>query len=106
MAGKDHGRRETLRAVAGDAGLDMERFERDLGDRSLLTKIGEDYTEGRERHGVFGTPTFVFPSGAAAYLKMLPPPPPEETTAVFHEFVRTVRDRSYLTEIKRPRPPS
>ena len=103
--GKDHGRRETLEAVAESVGLDRERFGRDLDDRSLLSRIGEDYTEGREQHGVFGTPTFVFPTGAAAYLKLLPPPPPDEAVAVFEDFVRTARDRPYLTEIKRPRRP-
>jgi protein-disulfide isomerase-like protein with CxxC motif len=103
--GQDHGQPETLVAIAQTVGLDLARFERDRTDRSLLARIGEDYTEGRERHGVFGTPTFVFPNGGAAYLKMLPAPPLTETMAVFEEFVRTVRDRPYLTEIKRPRKP-
>jgi predicted DsbA family dithiol-disulfide isomerase len=104
--GRDHGRRETLLAVAAESGLDLERFERDLTDRSLLVRIGEDYSEAHDVHGVFGTPTFVFPNGAAAYLKMLPAPPPEEALTVFHELVRTVRDRSYITEIKRPKQPT
>jgi predicted DsbA family dithiol-disulfide isomerase len=102
---QDHGRRETLLAVAESVGLDMERFTRDLTDRAFLPKIGADYTEGREAHGVFGTPTFVFPNGGAAYLKLRPVPPPAETMTLFEEFVRTVRDRPYLTEIKRPRKP-
>ena len=103
--GQDHGRRQTLLAVAESVGLDMGRFQRDLADRSLLPKIGEDYTEGREQHGVFGTPTFVFPTGEAAYLKMLPAAPAEEALAVFEDFVRTTRERSYISEIKRPRRP-
>ena len=104
--GHDHGKRETLLAVAREADLDAERFERDLNDRSLLGAIGEDYTEGREQFGVFGTPTFVFPNGGAAYLKMLPAAPSEEAVPVFEEFVRTVRDRAYITEIKRPKKPA
>ncbi len=103
--GKDHGRRDTLRAVAESVGLDMERFDRDLADRALLPRIGDDYTEGRERHGVFGTPTFVFPSGEAAYLKLLPLPPEAETMPVFEDFVRAARDRPFVLEIKRPRRP-
>jgi hypothetical protein len=55
---------------------------------------------------VFGTPTFVFPNGGAAYLKMLPPAPADEALVVFDEFVRTVRDRAYITEIKRPKKPT
>lgn len=104
--GRDHGKRETLLAVAQAAGLDMALFERDLADRALLAQIGADYEEGRERYGVFGTPTFVFSDGAAAYLKMNPPAPPGETMPVFEDFVRTVRDRGYITEIKRPKKPA
>ena len=103
--GKDHGRSATLRAAAEAAGLDLERFETDRADRAHLPLIGADYTEARERYGVFGTPTFVFPNGTASYLKTLPPPPKEEAVPFFEDFVRTVRDRPYITEIKRPSPP-
>lgn len=104
--GKDFGRRATLLEVAAEAGLDLPRFEADLADRSLWAEIGADYTEGRETHGVFGTPTFVFPNGASAYLKMLPAASEEEALTVFEEFVRLVRDRAYITEIKRPKKPT
>lgn len=105
-AGKDHGRRATLLAVAKEVGLDLERFERDLDDRSVLPLIGKDYTEGKERYGAFGTPTFVFPDGASCYLKMLPAAPADEALPFFEEFVRTVRSRPYISEIKRPQPPA
>ncbi|GIW03922.1 MAG: hypothetical protein KatS3mg059_0542 [Thermomicrobiales bacterium] len=85
------------------AELDIQRFLSDLEDRRLLADIGRDYLEGREKFGVFGTPTFVFHNGAAAYLKMRPAAPAEEAMTVFQEFVRTVRDRSYVVEIKRPK---
>ena len=103
---QDHWKRTTLLAAAKEAELDLERFEREMTDRSLLPKIGEDYTKAREVHGVFGTPTFVFPNGASGYLKMLPPAPPEESVTIFEEFVRTIRDRPYISEIKRPTKPS
>ena len=103
--GKDHGQRQTLLEVARSVGLEIDRFERDMQDRSLLTRIGTDYEEARDRFGVFGTPTFVFSNGAAAYLKLLPPPPEVETMDVFEDFVRTARDRRYVIEIKRPRRP-
>jgi len=38
--GKDHGRRQTLLDVARSVDLDLERFERDLSDRSGLPLIG------------------------------------------------------------------
>lgn len=104
--GKDHGRPATLRAAAEAAELDLDRFERDRVDRAHLPLIGRDYETGRERFGVFGTPTFVFPNGNAAYLKLMPPPPIEDALPFFEEFIRTARDRPYVAEIKRPTAPS
>jgi predicted DsbA family dithiol-disulfide isomerase len=98
---RDITRRETMLELAREVDLDLPAFERDLADRSLMAVIGEDYREGRLRHNVFGTPTFVFPEGSAAYLKQLPPPPESEALDVFNQFVTTVRDRLYIQEIKR-----
>ena len=103
--GQDHGKRSTLDAAASRAGLDLARFAADLDDRGLLSEIKNDYIAGREGLGVFGTPTFVFSDGRSAYLRILPPPPPEEAVAFWLDFVRQVRDRPFLHEIKRPRPP-
>lgn len=100
--GKDHGRASTLRAVAEGAGLEPERFERDRTDRSLLSRIGEDYEEAREVHGIFGTPTFVFPDGSASYLKLQMPIPRDDAVPFFEQFTALVDGRSYVTEIKRP----
>ncbi|MDP9364785.1 MAG: DsbA family protein [Chloroflexota bacterium] len=104
--GKDHGRRQTLLDVARSVDLDLERFERDLSDRSGLPLIGADYEEARDRYGVFGTPTFLFPNGEATYLKLKPVPPEAETMALFEDFVRAGRDRPYLLEVKRPQRPT
>jgi len=101
--GKDHGKRQTLLDAARAAELDLERFERDLADRSFLAQIGADYEAGHDRLGVFGTPTFVFPNAAAAYLKLDPNTPVPDPLVLFDDLVRTVRDRPYLAEIKRPR---
>lgn len=98
---RDITRRETMLDLAREIDLDLPAFERDLADRSLMAVIGEDYREGRLQHNVFGTPTFVFPEGTAAYLKVLPPPPEATAVDVFNQFVATVRDRPYIQEIKR-----
>jgi predicted DsbA family dithiol-disulfide isomerase len=103
---QDHGKRDTLVEAATRAGLDLDQFARDLDDRALLRDIEADYRSGREERSVFGTPTFVFPNGQAAYLQVLPPPPAEEAVAFWEDFVRDVRDRPYLREIKRPRRPA
>ncbi len=104
--GHDHGKANTLRAAAEEAGLDLERFERDRTDRSLLSKIGEDYAEGHDRLGAFGTPTFIFPNETAAYLKLTPKTPLADPMAFFEEFVHIARDQADVLEIKRPTRPA
>lgn len=98
---KDHGRRDTLLAAAQTAGLDIEQFEKDLEDRSLLAQIGDDWESAKEFQ-VFGTPTFVFDNGQTAYLKIKPAIPAEDAVPYFRDFVATVRDRPYIFEVKRP----
>jgi predicted DsbA family dithiol-disulfide isomerase len=102
---QDHGKRSTLNEAASRAGLDLARFAADLDDRGLLVEIKNDYVAGKECLGVFGTPTFVFANGQSAYLRILPSPPTDEAVAFWLDFVRDVRDRPYLQEIKRPRRP-
>jgi predicted DsbA family dithiol-disulfide isomerase len=104
--GKEHSRRETLLEAAAAANLDLARFERDLDDPSLLARIAPDYEEAREKHGVFGTPTFVFADGSSAYIKMRPAAPGEDAVKVFEEFLQIVQERPYIAEIKRPSKPT
>lgn len=91
--------------MAERVGLDMDRFRQDAQDRSVLPLIGADYEEARNRYGVFGTPTLVFPNGEATYLKLLPAPPESDAMSVFEDVVRAGRDRPYLLELKRPKRP-
>ncbi|MBI2848708.1 MAG: thioredoxin domain-containing protein [Chloroflexi bacterium] len=93
----------TIMGAAQEEGLDLERFRRDLRDRSLLKRLGEDHREAVEKHGIFGTPTLIFQNGLGAYLKMKPPPPPEEAVEVFESLYRIIAQRPYIIEVKRPR---
>jgi predicted DsbA family dithiol-disulfide isomerase len=95
----------TMLHLAQREGLDVVRFERDLSDRALLPLVGEEYAEGRERFGVFGTPTLVLPGGEAVYVQMRPAPPREEAVAVLREVLHVAADRPYIREIKRPQLP-
>jgi predicted DsbA family dithiol-disulfide isomerase len=95
----------TMLHLAEREGLDVARFERDLSDRDLLPTIGAEYQEGRERFGVFGTPTLVLPGGEAVYVQMLPAPPKDEAVAALREVLHVATDRPYLREIKRPHLP-
>jgi predicted DsbA family dithiol-disulfide isomerase len=99
------GRKEVVIEAARSAGLDVDAFEAALADRALLANIGKDYEHARNVHGVFGTPTFVFPGGEAAYIKMRPKAPDEDAVAVWNDFVETVVGRPYVHEIKRPTKP-
>lgn len=99
------GRKNVVIDAARTAGLDMDAFERALADRSLLANIGNDYETARAQHGVFGTPTFVFPGGEAAYMKMRPKAPEEDAVTVWNDFVATVVGRPFVHEIKRPYKP-
>ena len=95
---------EPLVEVARDAGLDEDRFRRDMSDRSLLQRVAFDHTDAVESHGAFGTPTFVFENGTSAYLKTFIPPA-EESISTFEHFMALIGERPYLGEIKRPQPP-
>ena len=95
---------EPIVRIAEKAGLDADRFRQDLRDRSLIDIIARDHTEAAETHGVFGTPTFVFETGNAAYLKTFIPPE-EDSVAFFEHFVSLTSDMSFIGELKRPQPP-
>jgi predicted DsbA family dithiol-disulfide isomerase len=95
-------KRPTVFEVAERVGLDTAKFERDFSDPGLWQRVAEDYEAGRENHGVFGTPTIVFPNGASAYVQTRPAPPADEAIDVWKDFVELVADRPYIKEIKRP----
>ena len=103
--GEEHGRPAVIRADAEQVGLDLERFDRDVADRSLLTVIATDYEEARTKHGVFGTPTVVFPNGEAAYIKIRKTELPPDPLAFYEQFLSIGQNRPYVIEIKRPTKP-
>lgn len=94
-----------LEQSAEEAGLDMERFREDLKSDEVFDTIREDYTEGRRKLGVFGTPTIVFENGQGAYLQLNFRNLPEDPVEFWYDFVDTVRDRPAVLEIKRPKGP-
>ena len=84
----------------------MERFHKDFADRSLLSRIGEDYEFAHEQLGVFGVPTLVFEGDQAAYIKLIQKPEQDEAVKVWDEVSTVIADRPLIREIKRPTPPS
>lgn len=62
--GRNIGRRDVLREIAEDIGLDRERFERDFTSGEALPAVVEEARLGRERYRVRGTPTLMLADGA------------------------------------------
>jgi predicted DsbA family dithiol-disulfide isomerase len=95
---------EVIEAAANDAGLDRARFLEDLADPDLLREIGESHTRAVEEFGAFGVPTFVFPGGRSAFLKMFIPPD-DQAVDVFETMVKVMGQLAHVGEVKRPQPP-
>lgn len=90
--------------VARQAGLDVERFRRDLADPALLQALARDHQEAVSRLGVFGTPTFHVPGRGAAYVRIRPAPEGEAALDLLDQVIAITAEKPYLLELKRPRP--
>jgi hypothetical protein len=95
---------EVMREAAVAAGLDVARFLEDQADPDLLREIGESHTTAVEEHGVFGVPTYVFPGGNAAFLKMFIPSE-EQSAEIFDSMSKVIGQFEHVGEMKRPQPP-
>jgi predicted DsbA family dithiol-disulfide isomerase len=101
---KDLSNPDVIMEAAQVSGLDMDRFREDLADETILKDLGESHTEAVEEHGVFGVPTFIFPSGVACFLKTYQPPG-EDAVEMFEEIYNVMGKWKYIGEVKRPQPP-
>jgi predicted DsbA family dithiol-disulfide isomerase len=95
-----------LERVAEDSGLDLDLFRRDLADHTILTALEKDHRQAAAEHGVFGTPTFLFADGAAAYVRLSEPPEPSDSVGIFDRLVAIAAEEPRILEIKRPVKPS
>ncbi|HSS61731.1 MAG TPA: DsbA family protein [Candidatus Limnocylindrales bacterium] len=95
-----------LERVAGEAGLDLERFRADLDGGRGLDALRRDHLEAVTRHGVFGTPTFVFADGASAYVRLSEAVNGTGAVKLFDRLVSVAAAEPRILEIKRPRRPS
>jgi predicted DsbA family dithiol-disulfide isomerase len=94
--------REVVDHVAEQAGLDLARFRRDLGDPALLLALARDHREAVEVRGIFGTPTLVFANGAAAYVRLAEQADPAGAVEVFDRVFSVASQEPRILEIKRP----
>jgi len=97
---------EAIEQVAEDSGLDLDRFRRDLADPTILAALARDHTHAVSVHGVFGTPTFVFPTGASAYIRIAEVPGTDDALKMFDSLIAIAEDEQRVLEIKRPVKPT
>ncbi len=95
--------RALMLACAEKAGLHLACFERDLDDPEARTVLAREHCQGAQED-VFGTPTFAFPGGHAAYFRLRElPVDREEAVALFRGFHEMLTRYPYLETVRRPR---
>jgi predicted DsbA family dithiol-disulfide isomerase len=104
VAREDLGDLEVLMDCAKRSGLDMKQLQIDINDPSLIEFIGSSHTEAVTKYGVFGVPTFVFPNGNSAFLKLIYPPK-ERAADIYKDLMKMMSTWDNIGEIKRPQPP-
>ncbi len=92
--------------AAEQSGLDMARFRQDVADPSVLDALARDHRQAVGELGIFGTPTFVFEDGAAAYVRLSEPVNGTSPVEVFDRLVSVAAGEPRILEIKRPRRPA
>ena len=92
--------------LAEESGLDIGRFRKDVADPTILDALERDHRGAVAEHGIFGTPTFVFPGGASAYVRLSEPPDVADSVSIFDRLVSIAADEPRILEIKRPVKPS
>jgi predicted DsbA family dithiol-disulfide isomerase len=92
--------------IAEESSLEVERFRRDLDDPAILDALALDHRHAVAAHGVFGTPTFVFPNGASAYIRLAEAPTGADAVQLFDSLLAIAADEPRVLEIKRPMRPS
>jgi predicted DsbA family dithiol-disulfide isomerase len=97
---------EVVERIAVDSGLDLARFREDLADPAILEPLAIDHRLAVAEHGVFGTPTFVFAGGEAAYVRLSEPVEGEDAAEVLDRLLSVGAAEPRILEIKRPRKPA
>jgi 2-hydroxychromene-2-carboxylate isomerase len=92
--------------VAEESGLDVDRLRKDVADPTILAGLSRDHRGAVAEHGIFGTPTFVFPGGATAYVRLSEAPDASDSVALFDRLASIAADEPRILEIKRPVKPS
>jgi predicted DsbA family dithiol-disulfide isomerase len=95
--------RATVMEAAEEAQLHLACFERDLRDPESRTELAREHHQALATR-VFGTPTFVLPSGDVAYVRLRGVPSEREAAVeLYRRVTGMLHDYPYLETVKRPR---
>jgi predicted DsbA family dithiol-disulfide isomerase len=92
--------------VAEETGLDLDRFRKDIADPTIVSALERDHRSAVAEHGIFGTPTFLFPGGASAYVRLSEVPEASDSLSIFDRLISIAAEEPRILEIKRPVKPS
>ena len=85
--------------AARRSGIDVTRFEQDLGSADLAP-LAQEHEEA-VRRGVFGVPTLIWPEGRSYYVKITELVPKNRAVALY-DAIETVHRFGEIVEIKTP----
>jgi hypothetical protein len=88
-----------LLELAGEAGVDVERFAGQRG--RWLDAVAAEHHDAVRRFAVFGTPTLVIDDRTAVFLKLAQAPPPEQDAELWSSVYTLACCQPDLVEIKR-----
>jgi Thioredoxin len=94
----------TLIGAAKQAGLDMDRFQKDWHDSQLAKNAHQSHMQAIERWNVYGTPTIVFPGGRSYHLELNEIPAKEDALETFQAIETLTISHPYLGQLKATSP--
>jgi hypothetical protein len=94
--------REAVLSAVKDAGADADAVAAALDDGSALRLAGESHMQLRNRYGVFGTPTIVFPNDSAMYVRIKGQWTDDEHRVRVFRMIDDVAEEHIIGEIQRP----
>ena len=93
----------TVMEAAEAAGLHLASLERELANPEARTTLAREHHQA-VHEGVFGTPTFKWPDGPTAYVRLKELPQGEQEAAdLFTRLQGMLHDHPYLETVRQPR---
>jgi predicted DsbA family dithiol-disulfide isomerase len=95
------GDESTLIGVAEQAGLDLMRFKSGWRDPALALEARRSHENANREHGIFGTPTILFPDEQAIHTELVEDIPIDRALKVFHHITSLGYEHPYISKLER-----